>query len=341
MNVGSERWAFTTTWYDSLASLTRPYSLFVYPETSEIEMIDNKNNRSFLRKTKTAIPMSSFFLGAEVNVLGRQLKVVEYADEHTKMALGSVQQSCCVVLTASCLSDIGQPLDFLISGGFQFVRCKLINISGKIASALMRSEGLENVGSGMALFVELRGQNALQEVNKQMTSYSPDAHSSTTAEGTSSILAAVFDDNILYAATQSDSSSLCVVLPHAVGSGNLGKIVHEIQGGGLDITGMRSAALNRACAQEFFEVYKGVMPEYQQMVHELESGVCVAIEVTGDDAHGRLRAICGPHDSELARHVRPATIRAQLGEDKVKNAVHCTDLPEDTALELEYFFSLL
>lgn len=32
--------------------------------------------------------------------------------------------------------------------------------------------------------------------------------------------------------------------------------------------------------------------------------------------------------------------RARFGLDKVRNAVHCTDLPEDGSLEVEYFFSI-
>ena len=43
----------------------------------------------------------------------------------------------------------------------------------------------------------------------------------------------------------------------------------------------------------------------------------------------------------IAAHLRPDTLRAKYGRNKVQNAVHCTDLPEDIPLELEYFFKLL
>lgn len=46
------------------------------------------------------------------------------------------------------------------------------------------------------------------------------------------------------------------------------------------------------------------------------------------------RELCGPHDPEIARNLRPNTIRARFGVDRVKNAVHCTDLPEDGILEV-------
>ena len=41
---------------------------------------------------------------------------------------------------------------------------------------------------------------------------------------------------------------------------------------------------------------------------------------------------------EIARHLRPRTLRALFGQDKVKNAVHCTDLPEDGQLEVRLYF---
>ena len=45
-----------------------------------------------------------------------------------------------------------------------------------------------------------------------------------------------------------------------------------------------------------------------------------------------LREVCGPHDPEMARTVRPKSLRAVYGKDKGKNGVHCTDLIEDGLL---------
>ncbi len=43
----------------------------------------------------------------------------------------------------------------------------------------------------------------------------------------------------------------------------------------------------------------------------------------------------------MAKTVRPKSLRAVYGKDKGKNGVHCTDLPEDGVLEVEYFFNIL
>lgn len=48
----------------------------------------------------------------------------------------------------------------------------------------------------------------------------------------------------------------------------------------------------------------------------------------------------GPSDPELAKQLRPNSLRAKFGLDKVRNGVHCTDLPEDGILEVSFVFVL-
>ncbi|KAM9503469.1 nucleoside diphosphate kinase homolog 7-like [Salvelinus alpinus] len=99
--------------------------------------------------------------------------------------------------------------------------------------------------------------------------------------------------------------------------------------------------MDRANAEEFLEVYKGVVTEYPNMVAELCSGPCMALEIRGTGSPKTFREFCGPADPEIARHLRPASLRALYGKTKVQNAIHCTDLPEDGVLEVQYFFKIL
>ena len=39
--------------------------------------------------------------------------------------------------------------------------------------------------------------------------------------------------------------------------------------------------------------------------------------------------------------LRKGTLRARYGTDRNRNAIHCTDLPEDAPLEVNYFFKIL
>lgn len=65
------------------------------------------------------------------------------------------------------------------------------------------------------------------------------------------------------------------------------------------VTALEMFRLDRASAEEFLEIYKGVVAEYPSMVSQLTSGSCIALEVTcadGEDAYKRFRDFVGPPD---------------------------------------------
>lgn len=43
----------------------------------------------------------------------------------------------------------------------------------------------------------------------------------------------------------------------------------------------------------------------------------------------------------MAKILRPGSLRALYGLNKVQNAIHCTDLQEDGDLETKYFFNIM
>lgn len=91
--------------------------------------------------------------------------------------------------------------------------------------------------------------------------------------------------------------------------------------------------LSREVVEEFYDVYKGVLPEYLPLIEHLSNGQSVALEVRQENVVTAFRDFVGPNDPEIAKHLKPNSLRAQFGCDRVKNAVHCTDLAEDGRLE--------
>jgi nucleoside-diphosphate kinase len=67
---------------------------------------------------------------------------------------------------------------------------------------------------------------------------------------------------------------------------------------------------------------------------------CVACR-NGETAVEPFRQLCGPADPEVAKVLRPHSLRARYGRDRSRNALHCTDLEEDGPLEVDYFFKIL
>ncbi len=139
-----------------------------------------------------------------------------------------------------------------------------------------------------------------------------------------------------------NNCTCCIIKPHAVQQRLVGKIIDTILSEGFEISALEMFYLEKPTAEEFFEIYKGVFPEYGAMIDHLSTGgPIVAMEIRQEDAVNTFRKFCGPHDPDQARALNPGSLRAQFGIDRVRNAIHCTDLVEDGVLECEYFFSIL
>ena len=98
--------------------------------------------------------------------------------------------------------------------------------------------------------------------------------------------------------------------------------------------------LDKPTAEEFLEIYRGVLPEYIPVTEQMTTGPCIVLEVRQENAVNSFRDLCGPMDPEIAKNLRPSSLRAKFGIDRAKNAVHCTDLAEDGVIECEYFFKI-
>jgi nucleoside-diphosphate kinase len=138
------------------------------------------------------------------------------------------------------------------------------------------------------------------------------------------------------------SNCTCLILKnHLYTEGTLGKVIDIILNESFEISSMEMFYLDKNSAEGFFDVYKGVLPEYGKIIDDVTNGPVVALEVRHDDVVNKIRALVGPHDPEIAKVLRPKTLRAIFGVDRVRNVCHCTDLPEDGVLECQYMFELM
>jgi len=65
------------------------YACRAFCDAADMLQYDLKNGRSFLRRSKVDnVSMCDLFLGGSVNILGRQLTLVEYANEFTRRRFG-------------------------------------------------------------------------------------------------------------------------------------------------------------------------------------------------------------------------------------------------------------
>lgn len=59
----------------------------------------------------------------------------------------------------------------------------------------------------------------------------------------------------------------CIVKPHILREGRLGSVLSAIAQEGYHITALKMVYMENANAAEFYEVYKGVVPDYMVIMH--------------------------------------------------------------------------
>lgn len=85
-----------------------------------------------------------------------------------------------------------------------------------------------------------------------------------------------------------------------------------------------------------------MLPDFGSMIDQMVSGPCIAMEIRQDNAVASFKTLCGSYDPKVgASKGETETIRQIFGQDKARNAVHCTDMPDEGVLECEYFFVLM
>ncbi|XP_024943941.1 nucleoside diphosphate kinase 7 isoform X2 [Cephus cinctus] len=323
----SERNVFEAEWFDNVASVLRKFYLYYYPADNTVELFDVKTKKTFLRRSKCeGLEAKDLYIGGVVKIFSRCMKITDFGDSATRSKLASTMQRFI--------------LDYMISG--PIVALELIgeNCIKKWRELIGAETSSVSVESGKTSLRARYGQDSIHN----------------SLHGSDSEEAAEREINFFFSQPKSrrkgpkntavyKNCTCCVIKPHAVQARLIGDIINDIQQEGYKISAVQQFYIDPTNAEEFLEVYKGVLPDYNAMVAELQSGPCVAMEITHADESinvlTEFRKLCGPMDPEIARQLRPHTLRAKYGKTKIQNAVHCSDIPEDGLLEVEYFFKIL
>jgi len=356
-------YAFVAEWFDPMPQLTKQYLLKYFPESHEVEMVDGKSKRLFLKRSKvpaTILPQE-FFVGSRMVLYSRNLNLVEYGDTKTRQVMSQKEVKSVVLLGPDVYEHFGKLVNTFIEEGFTIGKIKMFKLGRTEASQVYQilssqllssaDRHIQHLSSNVGLAVLLLGEQALercQQIVEQLRQrYAADSvRNALSCAGTENQADQL--DKFFFGSTSQlastatfDNCSCCVIRPHAVKQGLTGLILDDILSQGYEVAALEMFILERPMAEEFLEVYKGVLQEYADMVDQFCSGACVAMEIRAEDAVSTFRQSAGPWDVEMAKELRPNTIRAKYGTNRVLNAIHCTDLPEDGVAECQYFFDLL
>jgi len=346
----SDRLSFLVTWDDPLSGLTRQFYLTFNPEDSTVEMSDNRSRKTFLKKTVTTeVKREDLYLGNTLLLLSRRLQVVDYGDEVTRSLCSQSLETTVVIVPSTALSEAGRLLAEAQTAGFSLGRAKTISFNSMQVRNILGEDGEEGdlLCSGPCLAMELVMEDAVNKfaqlaIKKGTSRVRSSATAGEALRESSSLLPPTFSPKSPAISWRQEEafSTCCLIKPHSVSKA--GAIIEAIQEEGFTLLGLSTFLLTFHQAEEFLEVYRGVVEEWGESVTHLSSGPCVVLQIGGEeDVVEKLREFCGPPDPAVAKLIRPKSLRARFGESLVKNSVHCTDLPEDASLETNYFFSVL
>ncbi|XP_034230198.1 nucleoside diphosphate kinase 7 [Thrips palmi] len=380
-DLSNVRYTFKGEWKEVENCKVTEFLITYFAVDGSIELFDIKKHRLFLKRNKChKVALKDLFVGNSVNIFSRQIIITDYGDSTTQQRLSVKMQKTFGLIKPNQIRNLGAILEAVQEGGFTVSRMRMINLTRdqgldvyrEMKETAQQSEMVTHLLSGPVVVLELLGNSAIQSWSDFVGPMDPDDarktfpasliarygqdcikngfYASNNPEEVEHLLSNFFPErgnNTPYPVTslacKLKNSTCCIVKPHAFQMGLLGPIISAIQKKGFEISGLRLVLLDRSAAEEFLEIYCTILPEYPAMVTQLSSGSCVAMEISGKDNNVPtvFREFAGPSDPDLAKKLRPDSLRARFGVDKIMNAVHCTDLPDDAELELEYFFRLL
>ena len=129
--------------------------------------------------------------------------------------------------------------------------------------------------------------------------------------------------------------TLAIIKPDSVRKNFSGKILSVIVENGFMIKAIKGIHLDTRDAGRFYSIHDG-KPFFDDLVHFITSGPCIAIILEKDNAIDDFRKLIGSTNPDEAA---PGTIRKLFAESKTSNAIHGSDSPENAIHECAFFFS--
>lgn len=283
--------------------------------------------------------LDDFYIGAVLSVYSRQLKIIEYGDVATRKRFEVDRQRTFAMIKPDCYKHIGKLIDAVYVNGFRISKLKMSRFTSETAATFygehvgkpffpnLQSFITSDAVVGMELIADSavdkwRGligptntQKAQQEAPNSLRALFGTDGTKNAVHGSDSQISMkretgfFFESKAMKTTAQLDNCTLCIIKPHIVQSGQAGIVIDMILSEGFEISALEMFYLSKATIEEFYDVYKTVLPEYVPLIDHLISGPSIILEVRQQNVVQTFRDMVGPSDPEIARYLRPNTIR--------------------------------
>ncbi|KAL4151895.1 hypothetical protein PRNP1_008832 [Phytophthora ramorum] len=320
--------AFFLEWYDPQSGLKKGYIMHYHGDNT-VELVERMSRKLFLKRIR--IPTVNFddlYIGGSVTVYSRQLTIMEPANEFTRQMLLQREDKALFVISPNGYSQMGRVIQLIEQSDLSVRDLRMVQLQQTHIATLQSMGAINDNNQQQSL---LRDVSVLVEVRVSSPKVVQDRAFSTGAS----------PNDVFRTSAVLDNCTLCILRPRIVREARVGEIVDAIVTAGFEVSALQLVHFQMHEADELFQIYKGVVRQYHEMIKYMCSSPCLALEVRGEDVVRRFRELCGPFDVQVAKTLRPNSLRAKFGRSNIYNALHCTDCPEDAVLECQFVFRSL
>lgn len=240
---------FVVEWYDPQPQLKRRYVLSYFVQDHQVELIDIKNKKCFLKKSPCPpeIAANDLFVGSKIIIHARELEIVDYADNYTMNKLSNQLQTTFAIFTAKSYPYWGRMIDIIASKRLRIIQLKTAFIADTVAEEIcnileINQRKRSNLTGNVSLLMSLQGENGVQNLQDFYDSFPSTFSDNIPKENIESMLfiaksgleaSTLTDFLFTNSGAGGDTSTLdnctcCIIKPHAVKSDLAGKIIDMI-----------------------------------------------------------------------------------------------------------------
>ncbi|RKO97736.1 hypothetical protein CXG81DRAFT_8609 [Caulochytrium protostelioides] len=345
--------SFIVEWHDVLADLYRPFTLIFCTGDASVEMIDRKHHRTFLKRSGSDLKLSDLGIGRTVTVAARQLRIVDFADLSTRAFWENQIEEAAAFLQPSSQTSLAAVVKRLEAADMQIQEMTSYTMNRPrwahhglepicIPSIYAMLSHLDGGRPGTAIIVRRTDACRLLTQISQALNQGQDLTIASSTQDSAQWRDFFFGKTAALRfppdpiSSHTHECSLLLVQPHAFKAKVCGEILAVLEQHDFIVSQVTVVKLAKQDALECFEIYKGVRDDFDQLIEAIISGPMLACAVTGrkPDVVIRLRDLAGSVEPSVAAELRPESLRARFGLNRVNNGVHVTDLPEDGPLEV-------
>ena len=353
---------FDVEWFDPMSVSVKKFTLTYYILDNTIQVVDDSTKKGFLARIfYPGVTYAELVVGGSINIYNRLFHIVNYGDLGTRMFMESYKRKAFLVLQPGSFSSVGTVLKLLSKHKLYTLNFKSVVVKKDFANdyGIMKGYNILVETSTEAhktpdkIYENLQNDIISAGISNYALTIIPKGEKEETYEERQSYFAnnvipsaASFPKPIVEKQESISQVTLGLIKPHVLKEGNCGAMIQDIINAGFEIQHLQLIRMDGRTVNEAFLVYKDVLPLYRETLEHLLEGPVMAIQIINkkgstENVVERFRDFCGPYIAEVAQVLEPESLRGKYSWNDAKNAIHCTDLPEDGTLECRYFFNLL